>query len=79
MDKQKEYISFLGGLLMLIVVSMTALGETRLEVYLSLFTVCYFAATALYRPRKRYYDIVGAALFLVFMIIVSTKVLEIIT
>lgn len=78
MDKQKEYISFLGGLLMLIVVSMTALGETRLEVYLSLFTVCYFAATALYRPRKRYYDIVGAALFLVFMIIVSTKVLEII-
>jgi hypothetical protein len=79
MDKQKEYISLLGGLLMLIVVSMTALGETRLEVYLSLFTVCYFAATALYRPRKRFYDIVGAALFLVFMIIVSIKVLEIIT
>jgi hypothetical protein len=79
MDKQKEYISLLGGLLMLIVVSMTALGEARLEVYLSLFTVCYFAATALYRPRKRYYDIVGAALFLVFMIIVSIKVLEIIT
>jgi hypothetical protein len=64
---------------MLTVVSMTALGETRLEVYLSLFTVCYFAATALYRPRKRYYDIVGVTLFLLFIIIVSIKVLEIIT
>ena len=79
MDKQKEYISLLGGLLMLVVVSMTALRETRIEVYLSLFTVCYFAATALYRPRKRYFDLVGVSLFLVFMIIVTIKVLEIIT
>jgi hypothetical protein len=43
----------------------------------SLFTVCYFAASALYQPRRRFFDLVGGALFLVFCVIVLQKVLEI--
>lgn len=78
MDKQKQYTSFLCFLLLLTVVSLTALGEQQIEVYLSLFTVSYFASTALFRPRRKTFDIVGAALFIDFCIIVAQKVLVII-
>lgn len=60
------------------VVVLSALGEARLEVYLSLFAVCYFAASALYQPKRRGPDLVGGALFTVFCIIVLRKILEII-
>lgn len=77
LDKQKQYVVVLGGLLMATIVSLSALGEARLDVYVSLFTVCYFAASALYQPRRRFFDLVGGALFLVFCVIVLQKVLEI--
>jgi hypothetical protein len=51
--------------------------EQRLEVYVSLFAVGYFAITALFRSRKRLFDVVGAGLFLVFCYIVAMKVLDI--
>ena len=57
---------------------LSALGEARLDVYVSLFTVCYFAASALYQPRRRSFDFVGGGLFLVFCFIVLRKILEII-
>ena len=78
MDKQKQYLIILCILLMSTVVSLSALGEPRLDVYISLFTVCYFAATALFQPRKRYFDFVGGSLFVIFCFIVIQKVLEII-
>ena len=59
------------------VVALSALGEKRLEVYFSLFTVIYFAMAALYRPRRRLPDIPGVVLFLGFCYIVARKVLEI--
>lgn len=78
MDKQKQYLIILCILLMSTVVSLAALGEPRLDVYISLFTVCYFAATALFQPRKRYFDFVGGSIFVIFCFIVIQKVLEII-
>lgn len=77
MDKQKQYILALCGLLMASTVGLSALRETRLEVYVSIFTVCYFAASALYRPRRRWLDVVGGGLFLAFCVIVALKVAEI--
>lgn len=62
---------------MLTVVWLAALGEARLEVYVSLFTVEYFACSALFRPRRRYFDFVGGVLFINFCIIVALKVWEI--
>jgi hypothetical protein len=79
MDKHKIYVTTLAFLLMLTVVSLSALHESRLEVYVSLFTVCYFAASALFRPRRRLPDLVGGALFLVFIYIVAMKVMEILS
>ena len=77
LDKQKQYVVALGGLLMATVVSLSALGEVRIDVYVSLFTVCYFATSALFQPRRRFFDVVGGALFLVFCVIVLQKIWEI--
>ena len=76
-DKQKQYILGLGLFLFLVVVSLSALNEHRLDVYLSLFAVSYFALNALYRPRKRIVDVIGISLFLVFAWIVFQKVMVI--
>jgi len=59
------------------VVGLSALREVRLEVYVSLFAVCYFAASALFRPRRRWFDVVGGMLFASFCVIVALKVMEI--
>ena len=77
MDRQKLYLETLGGVLTLTVVWLSALREARLEVYVSLITVGYFIASALFRPRRRWVDFVGAALFVVFCYIVAIKVLDI--
>lgn len=78
MDKQKKYVITLHLLMSCVVVSLSALDETRFEVYISLFTVVYFASTALFQPRKRKFDLVGAGLFLVFCLIVIQKIMEIV-
>ncbi|MCW4050736.1 MAG: hypothetical protein NWE89_13480 [Candidatus Bathyarchaeota archaeon] len=78
MDKQKQYLVTLSLMLVSVSVGLGSLGEARLEVYYSLMTVCYFAASALFRPRRRWFDVVGGSLFLGFCYIVLVKVLEII-
>lgn len=77
MDKHKQFIVSLTALLMVTTVALAALVEWRLEVYVSLFAVCYFAASALFRPRRRGFDFVGGALFASFCLIVVIKVVQI--
>lgn len=77
MDRHKQHLVALAGLMMVTVVGLSALREGRLEVYVSLFAVCYFAASALFRPRRRWLDFVGGALFAVFCYIVALKVIDI--
>ena len=77
MDKNRRFLLFLGFTLLGTAVLLAALGENRLEVYVSLFTVDYFASGALFRPRFRRFDYLGGALFTVFCAIVTLKVWEI--
>ena len=77
MDRHKQYIVSLAALLVATTVALAALVEWRLEVYVSLFAVCYFAASALFRPRRRRFDYVGGALFASFCLIVALKVVQI--
>jgi hypothetical protein len=77
MDKQKQYIIVLSVILVSVIVSLSALKETRLEVYFSLFTVCYFGSSALFRPRRKMFDFLGVILFFGFCYIVLVKVLDI--
>jgi hypothetical protein len=77
LDRHKVFVVSLAFLIVLTTVSLAALDEWRIEVYVSLFTVCYFACSALFKPRRRFFDLVGGVLFVSFCLIVSVKVLEI--
>jgi uncharacterized membrane protein YccC len=79
MDRQKLYVETLGVVFSVMTIWLSAYNEQRLEVYLSLFAVGYFAITTLFRPKKRLFDVVGAGLFLVFCYIVAMKVLDILS
>ena len=78
LDKGRAYLVFESGLFLLVVVGLTALGEGRLEVFFSLFAVVHFAASALFRPRRRWFDVSGVGLFSGFCYIVVVRVLDII-
>jgi len=77
LDKHKLYIVSLASLLFLTVVAFAALKEARLDVYVSLFTVSYFVALAVFHPRRRGPDVVSFALFIAFSLIVAFKVADI--
>jgi hypothetical protein len=74
MEKHRFHIFTLAFMLFATVVALSAFKETRLDLYLSLFAMEYFVASAVFRPRRRFIDIVGVALFLVFCVIVAEKV-----
>jgi hypothetical protein len=57
--------------------ALAALNESRLDVYVSMFTLIYFAATAVFRPRRRTWDFLALALLAAFTYVVAVRVLEI--
>jgi hypothetical protein len=57
--------------------ALAALNESRLDVYVSVFTLIYFAATAVFRPRRRTRDFLALALLAAFTYVVAVRVLEI--
>ena len=77
MDKHKHYIVTLASLLFSTVTALAALREPRLELYVSLFTVGYFVVSAVFRPRRRWVDMVGIILFIAFSLIVAFRVVVI--
>jgi len=77
MDKHKTYIITLSSLILSSVVALSAVNESRLDVYISLVTVGYLAASSIFRPRRRAPDIVGLALIIVFIYIVVVRIVEI--
>jgi hypothetical protein len=77
MDKRKSYILTLAFLLAFSTVALSVLRETKLDAYISVFTIDYFIASAVFRPRRRTIDFVGIALFIAFTYIVALKVMEI--
>jgi len=76
-----RYILWLTALFMLTTVILSAYGQKRLDIYFSVYLIEYLVLTLLYvylNPRaRRVLNAVGYVLFLGFMFIVVTKVLEI--
>lgn len=66
---------------MLTTSALSALGESRLDLYISVYILEYFVITLLHSPlnprTQRVLNVFGYGLFAVFMIIVALKVLEI--
>jgi hypothetical protein len=77
LDKNMAFNIVLGVMIVITVTALSALGESRLDVYVSMFTVEYFAALAIFRPRRRFLDVIAIALLAVFAMIVALRVAEV--
>ena len=82
MDRHILFLILLAGFLFLTVAAFVALGEERLDVYISVFTIEYLALVEVLRPRRKLItslrlDPVGLGLFVIFCFIVARKVIEI--
>ena len=81
MDRRGLMALTLSTLIVVTVASLSALGESRLDVYLSLFTLEYLVALALFSPfnprSQRALNAMGAVLFIVFCYFVAMRVMEV--
>lgn len=81
MRVSERYLLLLTVIYMLTTVSLSAYGETRLDLYISLHILEYFVFTLLHSPfnprTQKVLDVVGYVLFAVFVIIVTSRVMEI--
>jgi len=77
LDRHSLYLTALALMVTLTVSALAALNESRLDVYVSMFTLVYFTATAVFRPRKRTWDFLALILLAIFTYIVTLRVLEI--
>ncbi|MDH2901753.1 MAG: hypothetical protein PXY39_12365 [archaeon] len=75
-EKQNVFLLSLAILSFGAVVSLAALGEGRLTVYLSVLTIAYFASTLIFRVKRRpSFDFLAVALVIVFAVsIISTLI-----
>jgi len=75
----KNYLSSLifSFLALLTVPILWSLGEMRLDVYISMYTLEYFVVKAIFNPRRVTRDYLAIALFIIFTVIVSYRVLEV--
>jgi hypothetical protein len=77
MDKNILFNIVLGSMIVPTVAILSALGEARLDVYVSMYTLEYFVAKAVLRPRRRSVDALGLLLLTAFLITVGVRVWEI--
>jgi hypothetical protein len=62
LGRERVFLIVLAILLVTSVVSLSVLGVQNLGVYLSLFSLCYYANSFFFRPNKRTIDFVGLGL-----------------
>jgi len=82
MDRHILFLILLTAFLLFTVAIFVAAGEERLDVYLSVFTIEYLALVEILRPRRKLitplsFDPVALGLFIIFCLIVTRKVVEI--
>jgi len=77
LDRNHLYLMFLALLITVAVSTLAALGENRLDAYVSVFTLIYFALTAIFRPRRRTLDFLALTLLAAFSYIVAVKIIEV--
>lgn len=77
MDRNSLHIIILTILVTITVTVFSTLGEYKLDLYISMYTLVYFTIIAILRPRRRTWDFLAAILFLYFSYIVVLKIMEI--
>jgi hypothetical protein len=77
----ERYITSLTLAYMLTTAALSTYGQSGLDLYVSVYILEYFILTLLHSPfnpkAQKIIDITGYVLFVIFMIIVALKVLEI--
>lgn len=58
--------------------ALASLGESRFDVYTSLYTLIYISLTAIIRPRRIARDYLAVALIALFIYFVSFRIYEVI-
>lgn len=82
MEKHYLILLVLSIMVSLTIAVFAALGENRLDVYISVFAIEYLALVEIFRPRRKFIsfsglDFLSLGLFIIFSIIVARKVIEI--
>jgi len=60
--RESGFLMTLAVLFLVSVVSLSALDVQNLAAYLTLFTLCYFASSFVFRPKRRTIDFIGLGL-----------------
>ena len=76
MHSQKLYLIALSFTYLVTTIGLVAFNEQRIAVYMSLYIIGYFGITALFRSKKKYFDLVGIGLFIIFIYIVVMNVID---
>jgi hypothetical protein len=74
--------NYLANTILAIMIMLTSsifllLGENRIDVYFSMYTLEYFIIKALFNPRRLYKDFLAFILLAIFSIIVAYRIYEI--
>lgn len=82
MEKHFLVLLILSIMVTLTIAAFAALGEKRLDVYISVFTIEYLVLAEIFRPRRKFLsfsglDFLSLGLFIIFSFIVARKVIEI--
>ena len=77
MNKNQIFNIALAAMFTVTVSAFSALNESRIDTYVSMFTLEYFVCLALFRPRRMWVDVLAYGLFAGFSAIVALRVLEV--
>ena len=79
MNKNQIFNIALAAMFTVTISAFSALNESRIDAYVSMFTLEYFVCLALFKPRRRWADVLAYGLFAVFSVIVAFRVLEVLS
>ncbi len=77
LEKDRLFNVLLSAFYSLTVASLAALGEQRLDLYISMLTLEYTVLYALLRPRRRWREVLLPFLLVVFSYFVVLRVIEV--
>lgn len=77
MEREHLANTVLAAMVFLTFWALYSLGEGRVDAYVSMYALEYFAVKALFRPRRVTRDFLAVALFAAFAVAVAYRVLRV--
>jgi len=78
LNSRGRFVLILSGALMVPFVFLNSINVSDIDVFVSSYTVVYFALRIVYKPRLRLkVDVLGLLLLVAFVLLVAQRVLEV--